>query len=52
MTMDAVLAGLRDGGYYDSIGKTPKVATIQLVSVGHEVRDSEFIVRYSRVLDF
>jgi hypothetical protein len=50
--MDEVLAALRDAGYYHCIGKTPIAATVQLISVGHEVRDREFILRYNRVLDF
>jgi len=37
--------------YYDCIGKTPRTATLQLISVGHEVRDREFILRYNRVFD-
>lgn len=52
LTMDEVLFALRDAGYYDCIGKTPIDGTLQLISVGHEVRDREFIMRYSRVLDF
>ncbi len=52
MTMDEVLIGLRDAGYHDYIGKTPSFATVQLLSVGHEVQNREFILRYSRVLDF
>jgi len=52
MTMDEVLAVLRDAGYYDCIGQTPASAAIQLVSVDHEVRDREFILRYKRVLNF
>jgi len=52
MTMDEVLIALRDAGYYNCIGKTPIAATVQLLCVGHEVRDREFILRYSRVLDF
>jgi len=52
LTMDEVLTGLRDAGYYECIGKIPKSATVQLVSINHEVRDHEFILRYQRVLDF
>ena len=52
MTMDEVLIALRDAGYYDCIGRTPIAATVQLLCVGHEVRDREFILLYSRVLDF
>lgn len=52
ITMDEVLIALRDGGYHDCIGKTPIAATAQLISAGHEVRDREFVLRYSRVLDF
>jgi len=52
MNMDEVLVSLRDAGYYDCIGKTPIVATLQLISINHEVRDREFILRYNRVLDF
>lgn len=50
MTMDEVLAELRNAGFYDCIAKTPKSATIQLISANHEVRDHEFVLRYSRVL--
>jgi hypothetical protein len=42
---------LMSNPYYDCIGKTPIVATLQLISVGHEVRDREFILRYNLVLD-
>lgn len=52
LTMDEVLANLRNAGYYECIGKTPRNATIQLISVDHEVRDNEFVLRYKRVLDF
>jgi hypothetical protein len=50
--MDEVLLSLRDAGYYDCIGKMPIVATLQLISINHEVRDREFVLRYNRVLDF
>jgi len=52
LTMGEVLAALRNAGYYDYIGKTPRNATVQLISVDHEVRDNEFLLRYKRVLDF
>ena len=52
LPMDEVLAALRNAGYYDCIGKTPTNATVQLISVDHEVRDREFLLRYKRVLDF
>jgi hypothetical protein len=52
LTMDEVLAALRNAGYYDYLGKTPTSATVQLISVDHEVRDHEFLLRYKRVLDF
>jgi hypothetical protein len=52
ITMDEALVVLRDAGFYDCIDKTPKQATLQLISVGHEVRDGEFVLRYNRVLDF
>jgi hypothetical protein len=52
MTMDEVLTALREAGYYECIGKTPVAATVQLISVDHEVRDHEFLLRYKRVLNF
>ena len=52
MTMDEVLAALRNTDHYDCLGKLPTIATIQLVSDNHEVRDREFVLRYKRVLDF
>jgi hypothetical protein len=52
LTMDEVLVALQSAGYYDCIGKTPIEATVQLISTGHEVWEREFILRYSRVLDF
>ena len=52
LPMDEVLAALRNAGYYDCIGKFPISATVQLISVDHEVRDHEFLLRYKRVLDF
>lgn len=52
MTMDEVLAALRNAGYYEHSGKLPINATIQLLSVDHEVRNHEFLLRYQRVLDF
>jgi len=50
--MDEVLVALRNTGYYDCIDKTPIEARVQLISVDHEVRDHEFLLRYKRVLDF
>jgi len=52
LTMDEVLVALRNAGYYDCIDKTPIEARVQLISVDHEVRDHEFLLRYKRVLDF
>jgi hypothetical protein len=52
LTMDEVLAAIRKAGYYECIGKIPKDATVQLVSVNHEVRDREFVLRYKRILNF
>jgi hypothetical protein len=52
LTMDEVLIALRNAGYYDCIGKTPITATVRLISVNHEVRDHEFLLRYKRVVDF
>ena len=44
LTMDEVLAALRTAGYYECIGKIPTNATVQLISVDHEVRDHEFLI--------
>ena len=52
LTMDEVLAALREAGYYECIGKTPIKATVQLISADHEVRDHEFLLRYKRILNF
>ena len=52
LTMDEVLAALRKAGYDECIGKIPTNATVQLVSVDHEVRDHEFLLRYKRLLNF
>jgi hypothetical protein len=50
--MDEVLSALRNAGYHDCIGQSPTEATVVLISVDHEVRGREFLLRYKCVLDF
>jgi hypothetical protein len=52
ITMDQVLSALSNAGFHNYIDKTSTVAKIQLVSVGHELRNRELILRYHRILDF
>ena len=45
LTLDQVLERLADAGHSDCQRQVPAVATLQLVSVGHDVRDNEFVFR-------
>jgi hypothetical protein len=52
LTLDDVLELVRSAGYQGSMGKTPQLATLQLVSPNHELRGAEFVLRRYRLLDF
>ena len=49
MTLDEVLECIRAAGFEDYSGKVPEVAGVQLVSPGHELRGSDFVMRHYRV---
>ena len=50
LTMDEVLGLLRTAGYHDYIGKQPRTATLQMISVNHELRGRDFVVRSYKTL--
>lgn len=52
LILDDVSRLLKEAGYHDRLGKSPRSAALQLVCRNHELQDGEFVLREYRVLDF
>jgi hypothetical protein len=52
ITLDQALEALQSRGLDSCMRKYPQLATLQLVSIGHELRGEQFLYRQFNVLNF
>jgi hypothetical protein len=52
LTLDEVLEVVLDAGYKRYMSQNPTLATLQLISLNHELRGPDFVMRRYRFLDF